>query len=85
MTTAAAEKFKEFGTLKEHLTGCKTSTGGDLYQHMSEVMGHIVVHCPEDALNRIEEISYAIKKKDTLAIDEWLKTNEIHNYAKPSD
>ena len=85
MTTAASEKFKEFGTLKEHLTECKTSSGSDLYQHMSDVMGHIVVHCPEDALNKIEEISYLVKNKNTMAIEEWLKTNEVHNYAKPSD
>jgi hypothetical protein len=52
---------------------------------MSDIMGHIVVHCPEDALNKIEEISYLLKNKNTLAIEEWLKVNEIHNYAKPSD
>ena len=48
-------------------------------------MGHIVVHCPDDALNKIEEISYLLKNKNTLAIEEWLKVNEIHNYAKPAD
>jgi hypothetical protein len=61
MTTAADKKFKEFGTLKEHLSGLKTGTGSDLYKHMSDIMGHIVVHCPEDALNNIEEISYLLK------------------------
>jgi hypothetical protein len=48
-------------------------------------MGHIVVHCPEEALNKIEEISYLIKNKKTLAIEEFLKVNEIHNYARPSE
>ena len=83
--TTAADCFKEFGTLKEHLSECKTKTGSDLYQHMSDIMGHIVVHCPDDALNKIEEISYLLKNKNTLAIEEWLKVNEIHNYAKPAD
>ena len=83
--TTAADKFKEFGTLKEHLSGSKTAQGEDLYQHVSNIMGHIVVHCPEDALNKIEEISYLLKNKSTLDIEQWLKVNEIHNYAKPSD
>ena len=48
-------------------------------------MGHIVIHCPEEAINKIEEISYLIKNKKTHAIEEWLKVNEIHNYAQPSD
>ena len=48
-------------------------------------MGHIVVHCPEDALNKIEEISYLLKHKDTISMEQWLKSNEIHHYARPSD
>jgi hypothetical protein len=64
--TTATDKFKEFGTLKQHLSGCKTAQGEDLFKHVSDIMSHIVVHCPEDALSKIEEISYLIKNKNTL-------------------
>ena len=64
--TSAAAKFKDFGTLKEHLSECKTKTGDDLYKHMSDILGHILVHCPEDALNMVEEVSYIVKHKDRL-------------------
>ena len=52
---------------------------------MNAIMDHIIIHCPNDALNKLEEISYLIKHKDTHAIDEFLKTHKIPVYAKPAD
>ena len=47
-------------------------------------MNHIVVHCPREALDKLEEISYLIKNGDILAIEEFLKMNESKLYAAPS-
>jgi hypothetical protein len=34
----------------------------DLYQHVTKVMSHITKHCPHQALDKIEEVSYLIKQ-----------------------
>lgn len=47
-------------------------------------MNHAVLHCPDDALNKLEEISYLIKHGDKLAISDFLKVNESRLYAHPS-
>ena len=64
MTTAEyKKKFKDFSDLKSHLSLCKGENPdlGHLYGHVSEVMSHIVTHCPAEALNKVEEISYLLK------------------------
>lgn len=48
------------------------------------MMNHIVVHCPRDALDKLEEISYLIKNGDYIAIEDFLKMNESKLYAAPS-
>ena len=57
----------------------------DLYKHVSSVMSHIVKHCPQDALNKVEEVSYLIKHKDSIPMDQFLKTSMAKDYAQPSD
>ena len=87
MTTAVKQKFKEFSYLKTHLSMCKGENPelGHLYNHVSECMSHIVTHCPAEALNKLEEISYLLKCSDTIAIENFLKVNAEHHYAKPSE
>ena len=80
----ASNQFKEFAELKVHLADCKGSNGQSLQNHMIKVLEHIVVHCPQDALNKFEEISYLIKNQDTLAIEDWLKVNDNREYSKPA-
>lgn len=52
---------------------------------MTEIMNHIIVHCPKQALDKLEEISYLVKHKDAIALEEFLKVNEAKAYAGPSD
>ena len=66
--------------LSNHKRGDK-----DLYTHVSEVMTHIVKHCPKDALNKVEEVSYLLKNKDQINLDSFLKTNDVKGYACPAD
>ena len=56
----------------------------NLHKHINDMMNHIVIHCPRDALDKLEEISYLIKNQDMLAIEEFLKLNEAKLYAAPS-
>ena len=70
--TTASDQFKEFAELKSHLSQCKNANGDSLYTHVSDILQHIVVHCPGDALNKFEEISYLIKNKKEKQIEEWL-------------
>ena len=61
-------KFKEFGTLKHQLETKKSKANESvtLLKHMTKVMDHIVEHCPQQALDKFEEISYLIKHQDSL-------------------
>ena len=43
------------------------------------------MHCPEDSLNKLEEISYLLKHQDTIAIDKFLNVNCVPIYSKPAD
>ena len=56
----------------------------NLHKHINDIMNHIVIHCPKDALDKLEEISYLIKHCDMLAIEEFLMVNSNHLYAAPS-
>jgi hypothetical protein len=48
-------------------------------------MSHIVQHCPDQALNKFEEISYAMKHKESIKIEDFLETGVSRDYSKPSD
>jgi hypothetical protein len=42
-------------------------------------------HCPDDAMNKLEEVSYILKRPETLSKDEFLKVKVFKEYAHPSD
>jgi len=80
------KKFKEFEQLAVHLKNqkLKSNPNLNLHKHINDMMNHIVVHCPRDALDKLEEISYLIKNGDYIAIEDFLKMNESKLYAAPS-
>lgn len=82
-----ANCFKTFPDLKNHLTASKggPDKNRDLNKHLSDIMDHIIIHCPTEAFNKLEEISYLIKNSDTVAMDKFLKINERPTYAQPAD
>ena len=43
-------------------------------------MNRLVASCPDRALERFEEVSYLIKNKDTLALEEFVKVSESRAY-----
>jgi len=52
---------KQYDNLKTLLKGAKTGSGADLYQHLSETFKRLILHYPDDALEKLEEVSYLLK------------------------
>ena len=65
------DKFKNFDDLKTHLSNIpdKNDSERNLYDHLGEIIDHIVLHCPDQSLDKLEEISYLIKKNDPKLTD----------------
>jgi hypothetical protein len=79
-------QIKHFDNLRNILKNAKHSSGQDLYTHLVEVMNHIVMHCPEQGLDKFEEISNLLKqqKEGKIAnLSEFLKVSEERPYSKP--
>lgn len=47
-------------------------------------MDFIVCHCPTDGLDKFEEISYLLKNKDTVKLEEFLNTEDRPTHAFPN-
>ena len=69
--------------MKNILRNAKNSRGADLYSHLVEVIDHIVTHCPEEGLDKVEEISYLLKKKKKINMHDFLKLDGNIHYSKP--
>jgi hypothetical protein len=48
-------------------------------------MNHVVKHCPDEGLNKLEEISYLQKLNDKNLEAQYLKTCVKKSYAAPAD
>ena len=46
------------------------------------MLNHLVLSCPDKALERFEEVSYLIKNKDRLAIEEFLTVESSRRYSR---
>jgi hypothetical protein len=79
MATVIKKNFKDFGSLRAQLEEKKNSqnTESNLYTHLGLIMDHIIHHCPDEALNKLEEVSYLIKHGDRYQIEEFLRVNEV--------
>jgi hypothetical protein len=86
MATDAIEinrKFREFESLRDQLEVTQSihDKNQNLFAHIQEVLRHIVLHYPSEALNKLEEISYLLKHQNIIAIHEFLKINSTLLYA----
>ena len=69
------------------MKNAKHSSGQDLYQHLVDVVNHIVMHCPESGLDKFEEISYLLKQQKDgkiVNLSDFLRVTEERAYSKPS-
>ena len=79
-----AEAVTQSLNLKQRLEKNQKPDSQDLYSHVAKVMAHIVNHCPDQSMNKLEEVSY-ILKDPKINKEDFLKTKIIKGYAQPSD
>jgi radial spoke head protein 4/6 len=66
--------------LKTILKNIKSAKGLDLYQHLQEVFKKLILHYPDQSLEKLEEVSYLLKSADPEQIKKFLKISDMRNY-----
>ena len=64
------EKFEGLKIILKNITSNK---GNDLFTHLQEVFKLLILHYPENALEKLEEVSFLLKHADKLDISKFLK------------
>ena len=85
MATAAKVSQKElnakFDDLKTKLKQIKSKEGkNDLYTHLQSVFKTLILHYPDQALCKLEEVSYLIKHSDEVKCEDFLKIQDMRDY-----
>jgi len=78
--------IKHFDSLRNVLKNAKHTSGQDLYQHLVDIMNHIVTHCPDNGIDKFEEISYLLKQQRDGKIEslgEFLRITDERQYSRP--
>lgn len=52
---------------------------------MARVMDHIIMHSPNEALDKLEEVSFLIKNDDKFGIQNFLNVNKEYLYNQPGE
>lgn len=69
--------IKEHERLNEVLRQAKQKNSlNNLYDHLTEVLDKLVVNYPDQALEKLEEVSYLIKHKSAVDISQFLKLHD---------
>ena len=76
---------KSFDNLKNLLKNQKSQTGDDLHNHVQEIFKKLILHYPETALEKFEEVSYLTKHAATINCNDFLKTEDNRNYKATAD
>ena len=66
--------------MKTILKNIKSAKGLDLYQHLQEVFKKLILHYPDQSLEKLEEVSYLLKSADPEQIKKFLKISDMRNY-----
>lgn len=74
------ELNEKFDGLKTILKNIKSPNGKDLYSHLQEVFKVLILHYPDNALEKIEEVSYLVKNADKHKLTDFLKVVDSRNY-----
>ena len=75
------ELNEKFDGLKTILKNIKSAGGKNLYEHLQEVFQTLILHYPDSALEKIEEVSFLIKHGDKLKLEDYLRTSDMRNYS----
>ena len=57
----------------------KAGNKASIYDHIVKVVDRIVASCPDQAIERFEEISYLIKNADSLKLEEFVRCDDKDN------
>lgn len=57
----AGTHVKQYDNLKTLLKNAKSTSGNDLYSHLQEVFKKLILHYPDQAFDKLEEVSYLLK------------------------
>ena len=71
---------EKFDTLQNTLRTIKSSKGDDLLTHLQNVFKVLILHYPDQALDKLEEVSYLLKNADTHKIEDFLKVSDTRTY-----
>ena len=85
MQASAATQVKQFDNLKTLLKNAKSTTGKDLFQHLQEVFKKLIIHYPDQALDKLEEVSYLVKNSNTHTMADYLEIEDKRNYKEFAD
>ena len=62
-----------------------TAKRPSLFDHVVKIMDTIVMSCPDQAIERVEEISYLIKNSDEVALEDFVRMHDTRAYACHND
>ena len=68
----------DFSHLRQELENVRSTAGDNLYAHLKKVFEHLILHSPDKALDRFEEISHMIKHG--MDPNQFIKCLDIRNY-----
>lgn len=71
-------KFQELKTILKNIKSQKN--GRDLYSHLQSVIGQLIQHYPNQAFDKLEEVSYLLKHDQTYELDSFLKVDDFRDY-----
>lgn len=74
------ELNEKFDGLKTILKNIKSAKGKDLFSHLQEVFKKLILHYPDQSLEKLEEVSYLLKNAETHKIEDFLKVSDMRNY-----
>ena len=63
------ELNEKFDNLKTLLRNIKNAKGEDLYAHLQEVFKVLILHYPDNALEKLEEVSFLLKNAKAYDIE----------------
>ena len=68
---------------KENSIENSAAPSRNLFEHVVDVMDFLIINYPREAIEKIEEVSFAIKQGDINQLNRFLLTEDKRPYAKP--
>jgi len=76
---ARRQKFKD---ITMFLKNSQTPDGSDLYALMQEIFNKLIEHYPDQALDKLEEVSFLLRNRKNVKLEDFLNTCVNKNYSK---